>query len=347
MDQAFLPCQETFMSEFTGNSNKAYKLGQPPELNRAPKVLWAELFPSEFITRQQQCPLVYLPLGLCEPHGQISAFGLDTVKAEYLCIKVAEQLGGIVAPSMAYHVHETGPSARFLEDMVGENNPYMSSVPPYMYYHFFLYQLRAFYNAGFRSAIILSGHGGAHLQDLRKISRMFQERFGMNIWYGTDFDLVEGTYTGDHAGKYEISMLMFIRPDLIDLSKKPLEDITGAGGRLAAGVDAGEASTLYGEQISAACEAALSRIAIELSTPSAIALNWPSSSTSTLNSTSTSNSLTSAGLLSYGAIEELWAEIVRSAEDGSELWAALQPREGQAPVSGHSRWKPNEHIQMI
>jgi creatinine amidohydrolase len=291
-------------------------------------VLWAELFPSEFIMRQQQCPLVYLPLGLCEPHGQISAFGLDTFKAEYLCTRVAQRVGGIVAPSMAYHVHEAGPSAKFLEEMVGENNPYMSSVPPYMFYHFFLYQLRSFYNAGFRSAVILSGHGGAHLHDLRKISRMFQERIGMSIWYGTDFDLVEGIYAGDHAGKYEISMLMFIRPDLIDPSKKPLEDIAGSGGRLAAGKDAGQASKLYGEQISAACEQALSQIAIDL------------------NKQSKPICSDGAELLSYGVIEEIWAEIVRSAEDGSELWAALQPRVGQEPVSEHSRWKPNERIQM-
>ncbi|MNI33048.1 Creatinine amidohydrolase [compost metagenome] len=292
----------------------------------APKVLWAELFPSEFIARQQECPLVYLPLGLCEPHGQISAFGLDTFKAEYLCTQVAQQTGGIVAPSMAYHVHETGPSARFLEEMVGENNPFMTSVPPYMFYHFFLYQLRSLYNAGFQSAVILSGHGGAHVHDLRKIARLFQERVGMNIWYGTDFDLVAGTYTGDHAGKYEISMLMYIRPDLIDPTKKPLEDIAGAGGRLAAGVDADQASKLYGEQISIACVSALNQIATQLNEQSKPANR--------------------VELLSYSVIEEIWAEIVRSAEDGSESWAALQPRAGQAPVSEDSRWKPNERVSM-
>ncbi|MEK3721482.1 creatininase family protein [Paenibacillus sp. FSL H8-0034] len=290
------------------------------------KVLWAELFPAELIERQQQCPIVYMPLGLCEPHGQISAFGLDTFKAEYLCTRVARQVGGIVAPSMNYHVHETGPSAKFLEANVGEHNPYMSSVPPYVFYHFFLYQLRSFYNAGFQSAVILSGHGGAHVHDLRKISRMFQEKTGMNIWYGTDFDLVEGTYKGDHAGKYEISMLMHIRPDLIDPSKKALEELDGAGGRLAAASDADEATRAYGELICDACELALSRIVAELG----------------LQSEPVTNRLP----LPYGVIEELWSQIVRSAESGTEHWAALQPREGQAPVSEQSRWKPYEHIRM-
>ncbi|MFD0677195.1 MULTISPECIES: creatininase family protein [unclassified Paenibacillus] len=290
------------------------------------KVLWAELFPAEFIARQQECPIVYVPLGLCEPHGQISAFGLDTFKTEYLCARVARQMGGIVAPSMGYHVHEAGPSAKFLEDNVGEHNPFMSSVPPYVFYHFFLYQLRSFYNAGFQSAVILSGHGGAHVQDLRQISRMFQEQTGMSIWYGTDFDLVEGTYTGDHAGKYEISMLMHIRPDLIDPSKKGLEELDGAGGRLAAAHDANEATREYGEQICHACELALSRIAVDLG--------------------QRSQAVTNRMPLPYEVVEDLWSQIVQSAEMGTEHWAALQPRAGQSPVSEQSRWKPYEHIRM-
>ena len=50
----------------------------------SPSVYWAELFPLEFEERLKACPVVYLPLGLCEPHGLISAFGLDTFKAEYI-----------------------------------------------------------------------------------------------------------------------------------------------------------------------------------------------------------------------------------------------------------------------
>ncbi|OGX61612.1 MAG: hypothetical protein A2189_02530 [Paenibacillus sp. RIFOXYA1_FULL_44_5] len=46
------------------------------------KILWAELLPYEFKQRLAECPVVYLPLGLCEPHGQISASGLDTMKAD-------------------------------------------------------------------------------------------------------------------------------------------------------------------------------------------------------------------------------------------------------------------------
>lgn len=70
------------------------------------KTLWSELLPYEFNRRLDECPIVYLPLGLCEPHGQVSAFGLDTIKAEWLCLRTAEKAGGVVAPSMGYHIHE-------------------------------------------------------------------------------------------------------------------------------------------------------------------------------------------------------------------------------------------------
>ena len=54
------------------------------------KTLWSELLPHEFKTRLADCPIVYLPLGLCEPHGQVSAFGLDTIKAEWICNEAAK-----------------------------------------------------------------------------------------------------------------------------------------------------------------------------------------------------------------------------------------------------------------
>ena len=48
-------------------------------------VAWEFLLPEEFERRLAARPIVYLPLGLCEPHGHIAPFGLDTIKARYLC----------------------------------------------------------------------------------------------------------------------------------------------------------------------------------------------------------------------------------------------------------------------
>ena len=77
-------------------------------------VCWEELLPAEFEARLKAFPVVYLPLGLCEPHGHIAPFGLDTIKARYLCEQAARRFGGIVAPAMAYQIHETGYHAPWL-----------------------------------------------------------------------------------------------------------------------------------------------------------------------------------------------------------------------------------------
>ncbi|MCR8630045.1 creatininase family protein [Paenibacillus radicis (ex Xue et al. 2023)] len=282
------------------------------------KVAWLELFPDEFKTRQRNLPLVYLPLGLCEPHGQISAFGLDTFKAEHLTYEAARRWGGIVAPTMNYHIHEIGPSAKFLEEHVGENNPHMTSVPSYIFLHFFLYQLRALYNAGFQAAVVLSGHGGAHPEDLRRVINYFTGYTGMRIWMGTDFDLAAPHYQGDHAGKYEISVLMYLRPELIDVSKKKLETVPGSGGRLALGHDALDASEEFGQGIIEVCLHKLEQIMTGLTE------HLPSANENQM--------------LSFEQTEGIWQEMIRS----ETQWSTLQPRPGQAPVSDNSRWKQGE-----
>src|SRR4051812_30826477 len=70
-------------------------------------VRWVELKPEEFLHRLDARPVAYLPMGMVEPHGHAAAFGLDMIKAEYLCDEAAARFGGIVAPSQAYHIHET------------------------------------------------------------------------------------------------------------------------------------------------------------------------------------------------------------------------------------------------
>ena len=45
---------------------------------KAAAVAWEYLLPEEFERRLAARPIVWLPLGLCEPHGHIAPFGLDT-----------------------------------------------------------------------------------------------------------------------------------------------------------------------------------------------------------------------------------------------------------------------------
>ncbi|MBD2847196.1 creatininase family protein [Paenibacillus sp. IB182496] len=291
------------------------------------KVAWSELLPHAFKARLAERPLVYLPLGLCEPHGQISAFGLDTRKAEHLCYTVARSHGGIVAPTHEYHIHENGPSAGFLEANIGETNPHFTGVPSFIFFHFLLYQLRAFHNAGFAGAIVLSGHGGAHIGDLKRVTAAFAETFDFPVWYGTDFELAGDAYPGDHAGKYEISVMMHLHPEGIDWDRAALEAQPGSGGRFALGPDAGEASAAHGARIVEACAAALGELSDKMAAGygGAAALEEAER----------------RALIGYDEIEVLWRRL--SSQDD---WASIRPREGQQPVAEQSRWKPYEYARM-
>lgn len=217
------------------------------------KVKWEELLPDEFIERQAQCPIAYLPMGLCEPHGHIAAFGLDTIKAAFICEAAAKAVGGIVAPMQGYHIHETGYHAPWLEEVLGEANPHMASIPPEILLHLFLYQLRAFSNAGFKGVVVITGHAGGNQEDLRMVAAAFMKRFPMKIAVRADPELVQGKYEGDHAGKYEISQLMYIRPDLVDMSKINRQFEDKLLGRFALGEDASSASKELGKKIMEAC----------------------------------------------------------------------------------------------
>ncbi len=216
-------------------------------------VRWAHLRPDDFARRQADCPLVYLPFGLCEPHGHIAPFGLDTLKADYYCEQAAQRFGGIVAPTQGYHIHECGFHKPWLDEVVGpEQNPYLAAMPPYVVCYHFLYQLRAFVNAGFRAVVAVSGHHGGSQNDLRLVGDAFSGATGVPVVVKTDPEWCEGHYVNDHAGKYEISQLMAIYPESIDLGLLNRMNEPGSGGRLALNPDAGESSAEHGQAINEA-----------------------------------------------------------------------------------------------
>ncbi|QND62050.1 creatininase family protein [Mesorhizobium huakuii] len=182
------------------------------------QVRWEFLKPQEFLERQKQKPVVYLPMGLCEPHGHVAPFGLDTIKADWLCDEAADRFGGVGAPTMAYHTHETGYHAPWLKEVMGGVNPRLAALPPHLLLETLLYQLRAFRNAGFQAVVVVSGHHGSQ-DDLRMIAEAFAGAFPIQHFVRTDPELVSGKFTGDHAGRYELSQLLAIRPDLVALDR--------------------------------------------------------------------------------------------------------------------------------
>ncbi len=283
------------------------------------KTRWADLFPDEFLERQAQQSIVYLPMGICEPHGHISTFGLDTYKADYLCDESAGRYGGIVAPTLAYHIHEAGYHAPWLAEVLGERPALMTGMPPHIMLHFFMYQLRAFYNAGFSTVIVISGHSGGNQHDFRLAATLFAQFSEMNIFVFSDPELVQDFYQGDHAGKYEISQLLYLRPESIDLAAINRMNEPGSLGRFAQGKDAAEATSEMGKDIIQKCLTFIGKIISEI----------PKKEKGFRK------------MMGYQEVEHVYKLLL----DRKDEWCTLRKKEGQNSVSD-SQWKEYEYVSI-
>lgn len=294
----------------------------PTDPSSDEKVHWADLRPDDFRARQARCPVVYLPVGLCEPHGHVAALGLDLVKAGHYCAEAARRFGGIVAPAQGYHIHECGFHAPWLAETVGEENAMMAAIPPHVMARLFLYQLRAFALAGFRAVIAISGHSGGSQEDLRRVAAAFTAATKIPVTVKTDPECIPHLHRGDHAGRYEISQLLAMRPDLVDLSLLKRGREPGSGGRLALGPDAGEADVAYGRMINDAIIAAIGDLARQVAPGPA---------------------LVEPADLTYAQTEEIWSQVAATLPE----WISVSPKKGQAPAPAGSRWKVHEHVADV
>lgn len=218
------------------------------------KVQWELMFPDELERAFAECPVVYFPYGLCEPHGPHNALGLDAVKAHEIAIRAAQANGGIVAPPDFWHIHEIGGYAIWADEAVGRPpRHWTTAMPPWQHFKNVLYHIRAADALGFKAAILLTGHYGPNWEDLQALVRLVQPRVGTRLYGLPEFESNykgfegDGKKTGDHAGKVETSLLWALRPECVDVSRMPAQ--YEAGQVFAMGRDAGEANRLVGERM--------------------------------------------------------------------------------------------------
>jgi creatinine amidohydrolase len=294
-----------------------------------PKVRWEEMFPDELDAALERCPVVYLTYGPCEPHGLHNAVGLDAIKAHGVACRAAELYGGIVAPPFYWHLHEIGYEAPWAERTIGDRNPWLTSVPPWVLYHMYFFHLRAVAARGFRAAVVISGHAGGTEHDFKRISEIFMRHSPLRIWAGVDTEASDDeNFRGDHAGRWETSLLWALRPDLVDMSRLAAgtaEEITHI---MATGRDAGQASRRSGEAFVDMHAAWFGRKATELlgayQAPAKPAARMPG------------NPL---GALTFGETERLWRDEV---EPLLADFSAMNRWPGQEPTDSASAWAENE-----
>lgn len=193
------------------------------------KVRWEEMLPHEFVKARGRFPVCYAAYGLAEPHGAYNALGLDWLKAYALAESAAKRHGGIVAPPLAWHIHEI---PEFHDDgrghgwlcAAGVRQSLCSSIPADLFYRMVLYQIRAFDARGFHAAILLTGHNGWCQKFMGKLCGYYLRCTGspMRLRALADYECIDANlpYRGDHAGMCETSQLMALHPGLTDLGRR-------------------------------------------------------------------------------------------------------------------------------
>lgn len=203
------------------------------------KVQYEEMKPHEIVAAREKKPVAYLPIGGVEWHGEHNPVGLDTVKAHELCVRAAQKGDGLAMPALFWGESREGNLLEFNHDPDGKvagkmGLPKKNFAPGYMggvtmeeehaFYerlllHIF-YQLKSL---GFRVIFVLCGHYPLKSRALNSAEEFMKKNPEIKIYAGIEADPVRDIYPkgGDHAGRWETSIMRTLRPELVDVNVLP------------------------------------------------------------------------------------------------------------------------------
>jgi creatinine amidohydrolase len=167
-----------------------------PELSRAVQMQF--LRPGQLEKALRGFPAVYVPFGLIEWHGRHLPLGNDALKAHAILVKTAEQFGGVVYPPVYFH--NSFPQEALV--------PVLTAL------------FQRLKKSGARVILGVSGHNVQGQIDMidKALAPVVADKTvaGMGLW---EITLSRGPESGtDHAAKWETSNMMFLYPDLVDMS---------------------------------------------------------------------------------------------------------------------------------
>ncbi len=199
--------------------------------------------PKEIKAEKQRFPVAYLGVGILEWHGEHNAAGLDGVKANALCEHFASVFGGVVFPPLYYGENreeiceivfksETLDAATFdhtkdicekigydfnaLEENAKRsiaNNGY--ALWQNLMEHIF-FEMQSF---GYTHIIVIPGHYPLFPQMELAIRKYKKNNGKCKVFSLQDDMYADDRTSGDHAAKFETSLMMALMPKTVDLSR--------------------------------------------------------------------------------------------------------------------------------
>jgi len=169
----------------------------------------------------KQMKTVIVPIGCTEQHGYHLPLSVDILNAQEIAERASDLCGCFVAPTIPYSF-----SGGTLPGTINLNPHTVSLVLSDIF--------RSLAEQGFRNIIVLLGHGGSeNTQAVNDAASNFQRLNpsleGVCILV-VPFWEVSPTYDqcwaekDYHAGKYETSMMLFWRPDLVQMDQATLDE---------------------------------------------------------------------------------------------------------------------------
>lgn len=173
---------------------------------------WETLHPDEIEAIVRAAPVVYLPLGTFEHHGWHLPICFDGIKAHSLCMRAAQQTGGVVMPTFFYGTG--GGHTDFKWTIILPETairPIISAT------------IDRLVQFGFKVVVLVTGHyPSEQVNMVHELAAEAGARFpGVRCIGLTEPEistpLPGDAYPGDHAAKYETSIAMSLEPDWVRL----------------------------------------------------------------------------------------------------------------------------------
>jgi len=207
------------------------------------KLRYEEMLPHEIRQARQARPIAYLPLGTLEWHGPQNAVGLDGLKAHALCCRFAEAHGGIVMPTIFWgdnraDILEMVFYPERFNTLTRDHRQDVAAAYGIGHAKFaanaeranatggwdFFTQLvtRAYHeieSLGFEQIVCITGHYPENGPAKRARDAYLADGGSCRVHVHFGYDLIadEG-YRGDHAARWETSLLWALRPECVDAS---------------------------------------------------------------------------------------------------------------------------------
>lgn len=198
---------------------------------------WEELSGDQFVGAVEQSQGVcLLPLSVIERHGHHLPLGTDMYIGGELCRRAAALEPAIVFPD---YIFTQIPEARHLAGTIGIDGDLMVRLLDNV--------CREIARNGLKKIVLVNAHGGNHgLVALFNMLQLYSPRDyvvyivqPVNLAFTGDLEAPWDRSHNGHAGAGETSMILAIRPDLVDMQRVPTDGEGQARNRLQALREAG------------------------------------------------------------------------------------------------------------